>query len=54
MPLGTTPYGGSRNYGFYFGSKFGRDEFKRRRRALMKLMGRGSIAIVPTRSIARA
>ena len=24
MPLGTTPYGGSRNYGFYFGSKFGR------------------------------
>jgi spermidine dehydrogenase len=23
MPLGQTPYGGSRNYGFYFGSKFG-------------------------------
>jgi Xaa-Pro aminopeptidase len=31
-----------------FASKFGRDEFKRRRRALMKLMGRDSIAIVPT------
>jgi spermidine dehydrogenase len=23
MPLGQTPYGASRNYGFYFGSKFG-------------------------------
>ena len=23
MPLGTTPYGSSKNYGFYFGSKFG-------------------------------
>ena len=23
LPLGTTPYGGSKHYGFYFGSKFG-------------------------------
>jgi Xaa-Pro aminopeptidase len=32
----------------HFVSKMGREEFKRRRRALMKQMGRDSIAIVPT------